>query len=87
MSPSQRKDKNVKKKTIYVRAEMFDDGGDSEIELKVNGRIVSIPVRPDVKAYFNEQFKSNTPNQQKRRTTMMNILRNAYEKGLQDAKQ
>ena len=76
----------MKKGKLTVTAEMFDDDGGSEIRLNVDQKTVSIPVTAAVKAYFNEQFKTNTPTQKKRRTTMMNILRDAYKKGLQDAR-
>lgn len=57
----------------------------NEVELPVDGRIISIPVTPTVKAYFNSQFKTNTPLRKQRYTTLINLIRAAYKKGLQDA--
>ncbi len=56
------------------------------IRLEIHSRIVSIPVPDDVYAYWHEQFvRTNpTPAQRKRFTTLMNLLRAAYGKGLND---
>lgn len=58
----------------------------STIDLTINDQRVSIPVSSDVKTYFKEQFSrpNPTPLQRKRFATLMNIVRAAYLKGLED---
>ncbi len=57
------------------------------VELRMNGRVVRTWVKPEVKAYFNEQFVRGNPSvfQKKRYVTIMNLMRAAYEVGRQDA--
>jgi hypothetical protein len=52
------------------------------INFDLDGRKVSVPIDAEVKAYFNSQFvrPNPTPEQRKRFSTVMNLLRAAYLK-------
>ena len=76
----------VKKRTTYLTTETFDDGDDRVIKITVGKQVVSVPVGPDVFAYYNSQFKKTTDLQQRRHATMQNLLRAAYKKGLLDGR-
>ncbi len=56
------------------------------IRLKIDSRILSVPVPDDIYAYWHEQFvrPNPTPIQRKRYTTLMNLLRAAYAEGQKD---
>ena len=56
------------------------------IRVNVDGVNVDIPVEEDVYAYFNEQFRRNNPTaiQKRKFTTIKNLLRAAYLKGVED---
>lgn len=74
----------TKKTVVRSTTVVVTEAPEQFIHLDVDDRRVSIPVSADVKAYFNEQFKTNTENQQKRHRTVMNLLRAAYKKGFRD---
>lgn len=56
------------------------------IRVKMDDRHVAIPVAPEIKAYWEDQFfrENPTPLQKKRFATLMSIVRAAYSKGLAD---
>lgn len=63
-------------------------GKKKNIRLNVDGRDVLIPVDDVVYAYFQEQFVRDNPTAQQRKKfgTLMNIVRQAYFKGIADGK-
>jgi hypothetical protein len=67
----------------------FQNKPKKHIRVNIDGRQVVIPVDAAVHAYWNEQFlrENPTPMQKKRFTTLMNVIRSAYLKGVQDGKQ
>jgi len=73
---------------ISVFSASFESGKNKFIRVKVDGKEVSIPVDETVYAYFQEQFlrKNPTPLQEKRFATIMNVLRAAYLKGIEDGR-
>jgi len=56
------------------------------IMVTVDDRRVAIPVAPEVKAYWEEQFFRTNPSrlQQRRWATLMSVVRAAYKKGVSD---
>ncbi len=56
------------------------------IRITINDRTIMIPVSEAVYAYWNEQFirPNPTAHQRKRLATLMNIVKAAYVKGLED---
>jgi hypothetical protein len=73
---------NISVTEITIRS-----GRTATITFDLDGRRVSVPVDAEVKAYFDSQFvRSNPTSQQRKRfSTLMNLLRAAYRKGLDDA--
>ena len=59
----------------------------ARIRLNIDDQSVEIPVTPEIKTHFFEQFwrKNPTPLQKRRFATVMNLVRAAYRKGLRDA--
>jgi hypothetical protein len=58
------------------------------IRLRIDDKTVLIPIDDDIYAYFNQQFVRPKPSalQKQKYTTIMNLLRAAYFKGLDDGK-
>ena len=73
---------------VSVFQASFGDGKQKHVRVRIDGKEVQIPVDESVYAYFHEQFlrKTPTPLQEKRFATVMNVLRAAYLKGVQDGK-
>lgn len=72
---------------VFSYAEVRVTGGKKKnIHVDVDGRRILIPVSEELYANWQNQFvRSNpTPQQKKRFLTFMNVLRAAYQKGLED---
>ncbi len=74
--------------TVSISEVTFSTGKSAFVEINVDGQNVRVPLSPEVKAYFNEQFvrPNPTPAQRKKFATVMNLLRAAYIKGKSDGK-
>ncbi len=61
-------------------------GRKKNIKVNIDGTDVLIPIDETVFAYFHEQFLRDnpTPLQRKRFATIMNVIREAYLKGVAD---
>ena len=77
-----------KEVTISVSEFTFVSGKKKNVRIKHDGSDVLIPVDEGVYAYFREQFLRQNPTslQRKRFSTIMNVLRAAYLKGVADGK-
>ncbi len=77
-----------KEVTISVAEVTLTKGKKKSIRINVDGQNVNIPVDEQIYAYFNEQFLRPNPTniQRKRFATIMNILRSAYLKGVNDGR-
>lgn len=60
---------------------------DATLNLRIGDETIRVPISRELKAYFEEQFvrPNPTPQQRRRYSTLMNLLRSAYMKGRQDA--
>ena len=72
--------------TFTIAEVTIESGKTATVNFDLDGKHIRIPVDEDVKAYFNDQFVRPKPTklQSKRFATVMNILRAAYRKGLED---
>lgn len=63
-------------------------GKQATIKVNIDGVDVRIPVAPEVRAYFQDQFVRDSPSalQRKKFATLMHVIRAAYKKGLADGK-
>lgn len=77
-----------KEVTISVAEVTLTKGKKKSIRINVDGQNVNIPVDEQIYAYFNEQFLRPNPTniQRKRFATIMNVLRSAYLKGVNDGR-
>jgi hypothetical protein len=59
-------------------------GRPRHIRAQIDGELVKIPVSEEVYAYWQEQFVRSNPTHQQRKkfSTIMNLIRAAYEEGL-----
>ena len=66
----------------------IESGKQRHIQVNVDGNKVRIPVDETVYAYFNEQFLREHPTtqQEKKFATIMNVMRAAYLKGIEDGR-
>ncbi|MFH1830173.1 MAG: hypothetical protein ABH871_05300 [Pseudomonadota bacterium] len=78
----------VNKVNIEISEVTILEGKSKTIDVKVNDKVVHVPMDKAVYAYFKEQFlrKNPTAQQRKKFATIMNVLRSAYIKGLSDGK-
>ena len=76
----------AKEVNISLTEITITSGKKATITFDLDSRKVSVPIDAEVKAYFDSQFvRSNpTPQQRKRFSTLMNLLRAAYLKGRDD---
>lgn len=77
-----------KKFTASITEVTISTGKSAFVEINVDGKSVRVPVSPEFRAYFNEQFvrPTPTPAQRKKFATLLNPLRAAYVKGQSDGK-
>jgi len=77
-----------KEVTFSVAEVTLTKGKKKSIRINVDGQNVNIPVDEQIYAYFNEQFLRPNPTniQRKRFVTIMNVLRSAYLKGVDDGR-
>ncbi len=81
---------NTTKREIRVTEVTITEGAaarQATIHVIIDDRKIEIPVAPEVRAHWEEQFfRANpTPPQKKRWATLMNVVRAAYKKGRDDA--
>lgn len=55
-----------------------------DFTLPVGDENVRIPLNIDIFAHYVNQFPTNTPNQKRRRSTLVNLMRAAYLQGVRD---
>ena len=74
--------------SVQITQVTFVSGKTKDIRIEVYDKTVLIPVAESIYTFWREQFlkKTNTQQQKDRFTTMMNVVRAAYLKGLEDAK-
>lgn len=74
--------------TVTIMEVSVGKQGTGHITLNLDEKRIKIPVSKEVETYFKEQFvrPNPTPHQRKRFTTVMNLLRAAYQKGRADGK-
>lgn len=75
--------------SIRVTEVTYGSAGSSKtIRIEIDGVIVRVPVSPEVYAHWHEQFvRPNPTTQQKKRfTTLMNIIRAAYQAGVAEGR-
>jgi hypothetical protein len=77
---------NMSGESVVVTQIVVTKGKMKNLVVTVDGKRVEIPVSAELMAFFVEQFKRNTTDQQKRYVTLMNLVRLAYLKGLSDGK-
>lgn len=58
------------------------------IKLEIAQAIIKVPVSTELRVFFTEQFVKNsrTEAQKRRYTTLMNLMKAAYQKGLEDGR-
>ena len=68
---------------VSITEVSFSEGRQRSIRVEIDGAIVNIPVSAEVYAYWHDQFvrPNPTPQQRKRFTTLINVLRAAYKEG------
>ncbi len=78
-----RKASGSKDFTVSITEVTFSKGPKRNIRVEIDGQKVNIPVNADVYAYWHEQFvrPNPTPQQRKRFSTLMNVVRAAYKEG------
>ncbi len=71
---------------INLLALQIDIVGDEkrDFTLAVGDGEVQILVNKDIFAHYVNQFPTNTQNQQRRRSTLVNLMRAAYLQGVRD---
>lgn len=57
-------------------------GKTRDVKLYIDGETLSIPVDEVLFTHFNNQFKRNTDGQKARHTTLMNLMKAAYQYGV-----
>jgi hypothetical protein len=69
---------------VSITEVTFSAGPQHHIRVEIEGEDVRIPVSGEVFAYWQEQFvRPNPPPQQRKRfSTLMNVVRAAYKEGL-----
>ena len=73
-------------KTITITTVTVSVGANKQIKLRLNGQDVSIPVEPDLYAYFKSHFVRANPSQKQKDeySTVMRLMSAAYSQGLKD---
>lgn len=68
---------------VSITEVTFSEGPKRNIRVEIDGAIASIPVSAEVYAYWHDQFvrPNPTPQQRKRFSTLMNVVRAAYKEG------
>ena len=68
---------------ISITEVTFSEGPKRDIRVEIDGEFVKIPVSAEVYAYWHDQFirPNPTPQQRKRFSTLMNVVRAAYKEG------